>query len=69
MAYETPRSIDISITYGHDDSHVIVQFSQMIQNNRMSEKQTRDMINSLKDALGKLTAHKKKIKKSPLFQS
>ena len=68
MAFETPQSIDISITYGHDDTHVIVQFSQMIQNNRMSEKQTKDMITSLKGALSKLTEHKKKKKAKPMFQ-
>ena len=68
MVYETPRSIDISITYGHDDTHVVVQFSQMIQNNRMDEKQTMDMIKALKDALGKLRAQNKK-KTGPLFQS
>ena len=68
MAFETPQSIDISITYGYDDTHVIVQFSQMIQNNRMSEKQCREMISSLKGALSKLTEHKKKKKAKPMFQ-
>ncbi len=69
MAYETPRSIEISITYGHDDTHVIIQFSQMIQNNRMNEKQTGDMVKALKDALAKLRAHKKKKAPGPMFQS
>lgn len=68
MAYETPKSIEISITYGHDDTHVIMQFSQMIQNNRMTEKQAREMLAALKDALGKLSAHKKKKKGDHVFQ-
>ncbi len=60
MAFETPKSVDIKITYGHDDTHVIVQFSQMIQNNRLTPKQTREMIEALQNAMKKLAAHKKK---------
>ena len=68
MANKAPPLADIRITYGYDATHVIMQFSEMIQNNRMTEKQTRDMIGKLKDSLGKLTAHKKK-KSGPTFQS
>lgn len=50
----------IQITYGHDNTHVIVQFTQMINNNRMTEKQTRDMIGALENTLQKLAEHQQR---------
>lgn len=65
MAYQARESATatINITYGHDDTHVIMQFSQDVNNNRMTEKQTRDMIQALENSLARLAAHQKKNKK------
>ena len=60
MAYQTTGNVDISITYGHDDTHIIIQFSQMIQNNRMTEKQAKDMIAALKNSIQRLTEHQQR---------
>lgn len=60
MAYEAKQSVQIQIMYGHDDDCIIMQFSQMIQNNRMTIEQTREMITSLEGAIEKLFEHKGK---------
>lgn len=60
MSTEERQSVSVNITYGHDDTHVIMQFSQMINNNRMTEKQTREMIDALENSLARLAERQKR---------
>ena len=51
------ESVPIRISYGHDGTHVVMQFSQPVQNNRMTVEQTRAMITALEGILQHLAAH------------
>jgi hypothetical protein len=63
MAHQVKQSMPIRITYGHTDTHVVMQFSQAVTNNSMTEEQTRAMINELENSLVRLAEHQGKRKK------
>lgn len=43
--------------YGHNDTHVLVQYNRAISNQKMLPHQARQVIAALQDALDKLEAH------------
>ena len=60
MAQEV-KNIQIVTNYGYDDTHVLMQFSQSITNQRLTPDQARAVIAHLQDALDKLLQHQKAV--------
>ena len=55
------ENLPLKIHYGHDGNNVVMQFSQPVRNNHMTEKQTEDMIHGLQETLKVLREYKSKI--------
>ena len=53
----TPMTTNVTVNYGHTDTHVLVQYNMPVPNVMLTPQQTDDMIASLQNAKQKLAEH------------
>lgn len=56
----SPLNQSVRINYGHDDEHIVMQFTAPIQNLVLTPEQADAMIGAVREAQGRLQEHQGK---------